>query len=161
YDGWITIRGNPCLKPFDHIAFSDLRNGLSGPLGVKRVVHRLDGDVGFVTIFSPDCVSTSPAAVQGTRLITAGIASVASKLVTLIALRTAMAGAKAKYRLLKSTVSSDKVYQVLRFQDVEKYLKNPYSVLPEGVDTKEVSKLAERAEKLIKGDSILFQDSSA
>lgn len=71
YQGWITVTGLPSIKPHDIMTFSDANLGLSGPLGVKEVIHRLDAQTGFITMISPDCVAVPQTCFQGSRILTA------------------------------------------------------------------------------------------
>lgn len=69
YQGWFTITGTPSMKPRDLVLLSDIKSGLSGPVWVKEVIHRMDGQVGFITMVSPDCVAVPHSSLQGYRML--------------------------------------------------------------------------------------------
>lgn len=56
YQGWFTITGTPSVKPRDFFLFSDHHLNMKGPIMVKDVIHRLDSNVGLITIISPDAL---------------------------------------------------------------------------------------------------------
>lgn len=80
YQGWMTISAQPTIKPRDFLLFKDVKTGLTGPLMVKSVVHKLDSQVGYVTMISPDCVVLPHSSVLGSNLLTGAHLSVLHKL---------------------------------------------------------------------------------
>ena len=69
YQGWFTITGQPSIKPRDFILLKDLKIELSGPLFVKEVVHKMDSEVGFITMISPDAVAMPTDSLFGQQMI--------------------------------------------------------------------------------------------
>ena len=56
YKGGITTIGIPSIKPHDIIIIDDVYNELHGPIGVREVVLKFDGETGFTTSIEPDCL---------------------------------------------------------------------------------------------------------
>ncbi|MCW4012306.1 MAG: hypothetical protein NWF07_04855, partial [Candidatus Bathyarchaeota archaeon] len=57
YDGELTIMGYPSIKPYDKFYLEDNYNDMQGMVGVKRVVHHMSFETGFVTNITPDCIA--------------------------------------------------------------------------------------------------------
>ncbi len=53
YDGFISILGNPRIKPNDIIFINDMISDMYGPVIVRKVVHSMSADEGFVTKIQP------------------------------------------------------------------------------------------------------------
>jgi hypothetical protein len=56
YDGYLTVMGDPSVKPYDTMLIQDTYNSITGPADVKEVIHILNGDVGFITMIKPDVI---------------------------------------------------------------------------------------------------------
>jgi hypothetical protein len=54
YQGQILVLGDPTAKPFDWMYIKDDYTDVSGPAQVRRVIHHLGMDTGFVTSIEPD-----------------------------------------------------------------------------------------------------------
>lgn len=53
YDGFISILGNPKIKPHDIVFINDMMSDIYGPIVVRKVVHTMSSDEGFVTKIQP------------------------------------------------------------------------------------------------------------
>jgi len=53
YDGFISILGNPRIKPNDIVFINDMISDMYGPVIVRKVVHSMSADEGFVTKIQP------------------------------------------------------------------------------------------------------------
>lgn len=69
YKGWFTIRGLASIKPRDLIQLADHRTMVRGPVQVREVVHRMDSEVGFITMITPDAIAFPHSSVVGMNLI--------------------------------------------------------------------------------------------
>jgi hypothetical protein len=56
YDGWLTVMGDPSVKPYDTMVIADIYNDMNGPCDVKEVVHIMNHDVGFISMIKPDAI---------------------------------------------------------------------------------------------------------
>lgn len=56
YKGNVTILGIPSIKPHDCIVVDDTYNELHGPVGVREVVHQLNGGSGLTSTIEPDAL---------------------------------------------------------------------------------------------------------
>jgi hypothetical protein len=99
YQGWVTITAQPTIKPRDLIMFKDIKTGLTGPMMVKEVIHKLDSQVGYVTMVSPDCIALPHSSVLGSNLITSLNSTVLGKL-------GAIWAAKSLYIFSKHTINT-------------------------------------------------------
>jgi endonuclease YncB( thermonuclease family) len=57
YDGELIILGYPSIKPHDKFYLEDNYGDMQGTAGVRRVVHHMSLETGFVTSITPDCVA--------------------------------------------------------------------------------------------------------
>jgi len=69
YSGWITLTGQPTIKPRDIIVIQDDRSGLYGPVRAKTVIHRFDLENGLVTFVSPMALAMPTGSTQSLRII--------------------------------------------------------------------------------------------
>jgi hypothetical protein len=58
YEGDLTILGNPSIKPYDIVFVYDSYSEMYGPIQVRRVTHMFDYEHGFISIITPDLVTT-------------------------------------------------------------------------------------------------------
>lgn len=58
YKGELVIMGNPAIKPYDIVYVFDEYTDMVGPIEVRRVVHTLSQETGFVTAITPDLCTT-------------------------------------------------------------------------------------------------------
>jgi murein DD-endopeptidase MepM/ murein hydrolase activator NlpD len=58
YQGDLVILGNPRIKPYDIVFIHDEYTDMHGPVQVRRVTHMFDMQHGFLTIITPDLVTT-------------------------------------------------------------------------------------------------------
>lgn len=56
YDGYLTVMGDPSVKPFDQMWINDEHNSISGPAEVKEVTQIMNHEQGYVTLIKPDVV---------------------------------------------------------------------------------------------------------
>jgi hypothetical protein len=56
YDGYLTVLGDPSVKPYDTMIIQDLYNRITGPADVKEVIHLMNGEIGFITMIKPDAI---------------------------------------------------------------------------------------------------------
>src|SRR5579875_2895999 len=56
YDGYLTVMGDPSVKPFDQVYFYDAFINMNGPIEVREVNQLMNFEVGFITMIKPDCV---------------------------------------------------------------------------------------------------------
>lgn len=56
YDGELVILGYPSIKPHDKFYLEDNYSDMQGLAGVRRVVHHMSFETGFVTSITPDCI---------------------------------------------------------------------------------------------------------
>lgn len=56
YDGYVTVMGDPSLKPYDQAWIYDHYNSITGPADVKEVTQIMNHEVGYITTFKPDAV---------------------------------------------------------------------------------------------------------
>lgn len=59
YDGYLTVMGDPSVKPFDTMWIHDEYNSMSGPADVKEVTQIMNFDVGFITMIKPDLIAVN------------------------------------------------------------------------------------------------------
>lgn len=72
YSGFLTITGDPSVKPYDYIMMNDYFTDMHGPIEVEQVVHHFSHDTGFVTTVVPDLVCHINNVLQGGSLVVAG-----------------------------------------------------------------------------------------
>lgn len=58
YQGDIVILGNPSIRPYDIVFVYDEYSDIYGPVQVRRVTHMFDYEHGFITIITPDLLTT-------------------------------------------------------------------------------------------------------
>lgn len=56
YDGYLTVVGDPSVKPYDQMMINDTHNSISGPADVKEVTQIMNHQVGYITMIKPDAV---------------------------------------------------------------------------------------------------------
>ncbi|MCY8577127.1 lysozyme family protein [Bacillus haynesii] len=56
YDGYLTVMGDPSVKPYDQMLINDTYNAITGPADVKEVVQIMNHQMGFITMIKPDAV---------------------------------------------------------------------------------------------------------
>jgi Lysozyme-like len=56
YDGYLTVMGDPSVKPYDTMIIQDTYNAITGPADIKEVIHIMNADVGFITMIKPDTI---------------------------------------------------------------------------------------------------------
>lgn len=56
YDGYLTVMGDPSVKPFDQMWMNDTYNSMSGPADIKEVTQIMNHQVGYITMLKPDAV---------------------------------------------------------------------------------------------------------
>jgi uncharacterized protein YjeT (DUF2065 family) len=59
YDGQLVVLGYPSIKPHDKFYLEDNYNDMQGAAGVRRVIHHMSLETGFVTCVTPDCISVT------------------------------------------------------------------------------------------------------
>lgn len=58
YQGDLVVLGNPRIKPYDIVFIYDEYTDMYGPVQVRRVTHLFDMQQGFLTVITPDLVTT-------------------------------------------------------------------------------------------------------
>lgn len=58
YQGDLVILGNPSIKPYDIVFIYDEYSDMYGPIQVRRVTHMFDYEHGFISVITPDLVTT-------------------------------------------------------------------------------------------------------
>lgn len=58
YQGQLVIMGDPSVKPYDRIIFSDLYRDMNGQFLVRDVTQMFSAQTGFTTAVTPDCIVT-------------------------------------------------------------------------------------------------------
>lgn len=56
YDGYLTVMGDPSVKPFDQMWINDEINSMSGPAEVKEVTQIMNHEQGYISLIKPDVV---------------------------------------------------------------------------------------------------------
>jgi hypothetical protein len=56
YDGYLTVTGDPSVKPHDICYFQDTFHNMNGPIEVREVNHLFNFETGFITMIKPDAV---------------------------------------------------------------------------------------------------------
>jgi len=56
YDGYLTVVGDPAIKPYDQMLINDTFNNITGPAEAREVTHIMNLEFGFITMIKPDCV---------------------------------------------------------------------------------------------------------
>jgi hypothetical protein len=56
YDGYLTVMGDPSVKPYDQFFMHDSFIDMTGPAEVREVNHIMNFEVGYLTLIKPDCV---------------------------------------------------------------------------------------------------------
>jgi endonuclease YncB( thermonuclease family) len=59
YQGYLTVIGDPSVKPYDMAHLTDEVNEMTGAFGVKAVTHSLSFETGFITQIEPDCLAVN------------------------------------------------------------------------------------------------------
>jgi hypothetical protein len=59
YQGYLTVIGDPTVKPYDLAHLTDEINVMNGMFSVKAVTHHLSFDTGFITQIEPDCITVN------------------------------------------------------------------------------------------------------
>jgi beta-N-acetylglucosaminidase len=60
YDGYLTVMGDPSVKPYNQVYLYDTFLDMSGPCEVREVVQIMNFETGFITMIKPDaCVVNS------------------------------------------------------------------------------------------------------
>lgn len=57
YDGYLTVMGDPSIKPYDSFLLQDYYMDMSGPADIKEIVHIMNHDVGFISMIKPDVIA--------------------------------------------------------------------------------------------------------
>lgn len=71
YDGYLTVMGDPSVKPYDQMWINDTHNSISGPADVKEVTQIMNHQMGYITMIKPDAVVVN----SDKKSITAGMAA--------------------------------------------------------------------------------------
>lgn len=58
YEGDLVILGNPTIKPYDIVFIYDEYTRTIGPVQVRRIVHTFDASTGFISVITPDLLTT-------------------------------------------------------------------------------------------------------
>jgi len=69
YQGWLMATGCTAIKPRDFVYLSDHIHDMHGPIFVKEVIHRLDGQTGLVTLVCPDACVFNQASYLGQKMV--------------------------------------------------------------------------------------------
>ncbi len=56
YDGYLTVMGDPSVKPYDQMWINDTYNSIAGPADVKEITQIMNHEVGYITMIKPDAV---------------------------------------------------------------------------------------------------------
>jgi beta-N-acetylglucosaminidase len=56
YDGYLTVVGDPAVKPFDQLLINDTLINMTGPAEVREVTQMMNLEYGFITMIKPDAV---------------------------------------------------------------------------------------------------------
>lgn len=75
YQGDLVILGNPRIKPYDIVFVFDEYSDTYGPVQVRRVTHMFDYEHGFITIITPDLLTTITEGVMLSQLHAMGLAA--------------------------------------------------------------------------------------
>jgi murein DD-endopeptidase MepM/ murein hydrolase activator NlpD len=59
YQGDLVILGNPSIKPYDIVFIHDEYSDMYGPVQVRRITHMFDYEHGFISIITPDLLTTT------------------------------------------------------------------------------------------------------
>ncbi|RHW32000.1 lysozyme family protein [Oceanobacillus profundus] len=57
YDGYLTVPGDPSVKPYDTMLLQDFYTDMVGPADMKEIIHVMNHDVGFITMIKPDVIA--------------------------------------------------------------------------------------------------------
>lgn len=71
YDGYLTVMGDPSVKPFDQMWINDSHNSINGPADVKEVTQIMNHEMGYITMIKPDAVVVN----SDQRSLTVGMAA--------------------------------------------------------------------------------------
>lgn len=118
YQGWLLVSGIPSLKPYDILSFRDDNSGLAGPLWVGEVIHRFDGQTGYVTFIKPDCVATPQTAFQGQRIISAIAPNVLAQLSALWTIKMIGISSKHKLKMIFSVKDATKLDKLIKARGI-------------------------------------------
>lgn len=72
YDGYLTVMGDPSVKPYDQMWINDTYSSISGPADVKEVTQIMNLDMGFITMIKPDATVVNSDQKAMTLTMTAG-----------------------------------------------------------------------------------------
>ncbi len=92
YQGWFTITGQPTMKPRDLVHLTDHITELKGPVFVKEVVHRMDAQMGFVTLVSPDACAFPHSSIVGQQLVVSLCTGILGRIASLMIFKMAATG---------------------------------------------------------------------
>lgn len=56
YDGYLTVMGDPSVKPYDQMWINDTYSSIVGPADIKEVTQIMNHEVGYITTIKPDAV---------------------------------------------------------------------------------------------------------
>lgn len=56
YDGYLTVMGDPSVKPYNQMWINDTYNSITGPADVKEVTQIMNHQMGYITMIKPDAV---------------------------------------------------------------------------------------------------------
>jgi hypothetical protein len=57
YQGYLTVMGDPSVKPYDQCFMQDEFNLMSGTFDVKEIIHYFDKENGFISMIKPDIIA--------------------------------------------------------------------------------------------------------
>jgi hypothetical protein len=138
YDGYLTVMGDPSVKPYDQMWIDDTYNSINGPADVKEVTQIMNHQVGYITTMKPDAVvvnsdtrALSLGMAVGQVAATAGIvARIRKKLNTskyagnMPILNALWASTKSSYSKMKNKFMTGKVGSILRDKLTGKKIPN-------------------------------------
>ena len=75
YQGDLVILGNPRIKPYDIVFVYDEYSDMYGPVQVRRVTHMFDNEHGFISIITPDLITTITEGVLLSQMHAMGLAA--------------------------------------------------------------------------------------
>jgi murein DD-endopeptidase MepM/ murein hydrolase activator NlpD len=75
YQGDLVILGNPSMKPYDIVYVYDEYSDMYGPIQIRRVTHMFDYEHGFITIITPDLLTTISEGVTLSHTFAMGLAA--------------------------------------------------------------------------------------
>jgi hypothetical protein len=75
YQGDLVILGNPSIKPYDIVFVYDEYTDMYGPVQVRRITHMFDYEHGFISVITPDLLTTVTEGVTMSNLHAMGLMS--------------------------------------------------------------------------------------